>query len=147
MEEHLVVVKEVIKMKKTIIFTLIGLIILVGATAYIATNKEDMLSYFNIYKTNRENEITNAVITITYTTDKECKINYYSEKIECEVCFDFTMDNIIVPQCIGILENSITKEDDNRVKEYVKQFIEQHYPIEEIKYIKTEMKDREISIN
>lgn len=135
-------------MKKTIIIGLISLLLISIVTGIILSNKEEALNYFMTYKLNREDNIEKLVSSIKYTSDKNCQIDYYSEKILCSACFSYSFDDEILEDCISLAEESTIEEDDEKVKEFVRNQIEQyHYTIEKIGYVERDMKDREIIVN
>lgn len=137
--------------KKIIIFIfMIGILLIGSVLAITFDSKEDMLEYFKDYKKNRERDINNMVFSIKYTTDKECEINYESEEINCGICFEYflnTDEDRKTENCIALDEESTIEQDDNIVKDYVKRVIETETPIEEIKYIKQAMKDRQMQLS
>ena len=136
--------------KKILIFGLISLVLLAGVSAVLFNTKDELLTYFRTYKTDRERDVANALSSIKYTTDKECVIDYDTEEIYCMVCFeyDYTINEEIMTNddCLTLNEDSTIAEDDAIIKTYVDANVRVYYPKEEIKYKKASMKDRVISI-
>ena len=127
------------------IILIIG-ILLVGTVIAVSFNsREELLDYFTSYKQQRESEINKLILTITYTSDKVCKIDYNSEKIYCEVCFSYVGDDD-AEECMTVSEESSVNEIDVLVKEFVRNELRQTYPIEEMEYTKENMDNRKITI-
>lgn len=118
------------------------------------SDKQSALDYFQNYKLTREGDIEKFIFSIIYTTDKECKINYESEKIICRICFKFNnsiggemlnlFDNGLINVCIDVDEGATEKQDENKIKDYVEDYIKVNYPIEEVKYNERDLKNKTI---
>ena len=128
------------KMRKIIL--IIGLLMMmtfVQGTSFLT--KEDAISYFTDYKATREVEINKTVSTITYTSDKVCSIDYYSEKISCKICFDYLINGNMENSCVFVKEDSSLKEDEERIQEFVITATKEATLIEKVEYVEREMKD------
>lgn len=165
-------------MKKKILSLIIGMVLLVTIVSAVAlfSNREEMFNYFRTYKSGRETTIEELVSTIIYTTDKECKIDYSSERVFCNICFKYNVDMddlniskdtkdlglskeeaelyginleenyIILQDCINLNEFSSEEEDNQKVVEYVQRRLDSLIPAEEIGYKARDMKEIIITI-
>lgn len=131
--------------KKTLIIGLIISLLLISiSTAIMLKNKEELLAYFSEYKSKRESKINETITTINFTTDKVCYINYHTEKISCEVCFEYYINNESYHDCIGLQNDTTESQDNERVKNYTNAIIKTLIPIEEIGYKERDMKGKVI---
>jgi hypothetical protein len=133
-------------MKKLFVYLIIGIMVLglVGAATFLS--KSEALSYFTTYKAQREGTIKNAITTIVFTKDAECKIDYTSERITCDICYYFIYKGEERYNCIGINEDDTEKMIYDTVKSAVKMRIADIEPIEDVKFTTIKMKDKSTSL-
>lgn len=115
--------------------------------AYKALNKEDALTHWQTYKPQREDNIKKAIYNIQYRTPKTCTVRYESGDVDCYVCYNFSIDGSNYEDCAGLNSDTTEVEDDNEIRENVKNYIEAIYPIEEIEYIERDIKGKVITID
>lgn len=140
-------------MKKIYMGLIIG-ILLIGSISALAVfeNRQDALNYLkNVLKPQRESDMNKVTSTITYLSDKECVLDYYSEKSICYVCIRYNyiinqQTTKITEDCINIPQDKTIQEDDKFVKDYVISMFDIDFPPDEIKYTETEMLNRKIDL-
>lgn len=121
-------------MKKTIVIGIIALMAIGFSFAvYLANTKEEALSYIDTKIAERDDAISSASITATYTTDKVCSVNLDKE-IRCKLCFDFEYNKETIDTCITTRNGSTTKEDDAKVRDKIMSIIDRDYMQENAEY-------------
>lgn len=139
-------------MKKAIpTIGLISLLLIVTATGITFSDKQEALNYFHDYKQDRESALADAVSSITYTSDEICKINYYTERIMCQVCFELDLlianETKRLSKCVNFKEGLTESGIDARIQESVQLLLQKHYPIEEVNYVAKHLKDKKILLD
>lgn len=130
-----------------ILITILVIFLLVGTV--IGTNfatKGEALSFFDTSKTERESDVKDVISSITFTTDKICEIEYYSERIQCKVCYEYTIERITRPACVTLQEGSTLAEDQEIINEMVNIEIESRYPIDPVTYKERDMEGDSLTI-
>lgn len=110
------------------------------------SNKEDALADFRTKKHAREATINETVTTITYTTDKDCTINYETEEFKCKQCFEFVLNNETIDRCIYLPEDGNATSDEASVKATVRNEIEERIPKERVSYTARSSKGKNVSL-
>lgn len=122
-------------MKTLYLALIIGTLIIGIATAITFADKDSMLSYFSSYKLSRESNITAAVKSIKYLSNKVCRIDYVTEKISCEINIEIDLNGKKIPLIIPLKEGTSKLDDENTIRNYVNDYAKENLPIEDLSYV------------
>jgi len=123
----------------------------VSTLAILISNKTEAYSYFETMKIERETEISNALQSVVYTTDKLCEIDYDSEIPVCTACYEFRLicgNEIILGEgCAYLDEGSSTGEDGIKIISEIKEQISWRCPQTKVEYLVSETKGESIKVD
>lgn len=138
--------------KLIIIGSILLLLVSMGfATQYFIT-KTEALNYFSTYKTSRESDIQDDIkiaMTLTYSKDKICTIDYNTEEISCEICYTYEQPNnfnLTGEDCVGVSEDSTQKEEKVLIEQSIAKRIRDNYPIEEIQFMGGKREGKKVEV-
>ncbi len=109
------------------------------ASAIVLDNKQIALDYFENYKIQREQSISNQIII---TTNKICSIEYESEEITCQICY--ILEGETLNRCVEVPEGSTLTQDQDLIRDDAKDLVHA-LPIEQVEYIEREMEGQIIN--
>jgi hypothetical protein len=128
----------------------LAIFLIVFAVAFVSgvvlTNKDTALTYLRNMKETRENNISDAVYSITYLTDKICEIDYHTEKSSCYVEVEYTVVGNKQVDRVILSEFSSPEQDDETIKGHVLYAAESIVPAEEVLYVVSEVEGRKIEL-
>ena len=141
-----------IRMKKTTIILLIGLLLVGIVTAGYFATKEKAINELKQSKTELQNIIKDVSGNIEFISDKICFLDWETEETYfCEQCFKYKYEGIELEECISVDETSTLEQDKQKIKSYIKECLERRYISEDYSYtheermgIKFDMEKQEI---
>lgn len=132
-------------MKRITIFIMLGIFLLGGVIGVTLADKDSAIALWESNKITRDNEINNTLANIIFTTDKVCIVE---DPIDCGVCYEITIINETINDCMGLPEGTSLDEDNLIIDEQIRNLIESIIPEIRVDYVERTMLNdtREIRI-
>lgn len=131
---------------KAIIYVLTLVLMVIFVTSVTLSSKEEVINTVRSLKIGIGNSISEATNTLTYTSDKECIIDFDSEEFVCNICFSYNYNSVTFDDCIPVPEETTENEDRDLIIGYVSDHVYSHESQREYKYIKRSLKGKKLIV-